>query len=218
MRPRLPSPAMVVALIALIVALSGTAVAAVTYAHNAGAVNGISAVRPNVSTRHAAGKLVATKRHGRDRGRVPAKYLAGVMRGSAQSLTNYVRTVDNTPGAPHRLLSVRGVGRMDAQCADVDPTPGTATTRTTVTFTATAPQGANVSRILGRDIEAGQRPNVFTAPHAQAVTILPSADGLFQVLLQAGQRSVLVVGAARTDSSPGPRAACLLWGTAFTVG
>jgi hypothetical protein len=218
MKPRLPSPAMVVALIALVVALSGTAVAAVTYARNAGAVDGISAVRAGASHRHAAGKLVATNRRGPDRGRLPAKYVAGVMHGSASSLTNYLRTVDNSPGVPRRLVTVDGVGRMDAQCADADPTVGTQSTRTTVSFTATAPQGVNVSRVLGRDIEAGARPNVFAAPRNVPVTILPSADGLFQVLLQAGQRSVLVVGAARTDNSPGPRAACLIWGTAFTTG
>jgi hypothetical protein len=218
MRLRLPSPAMVVALVALVVALSGTAVAAVTYAHNAGAVDGLSAVRAGASHRRAAGKLVATTRRGRDRGRLPATYVAGVMRGGAKSLSSYVRTVDNQPGVPHRLLTVAGVGRMDAQCADADPTPGTATTRTTVTFTASAREGVNVSRLLGRDVEAGARPNVFTAPAGQAVTILPSADGLFQVLLGSRGRSVLVIGAARTDSAPGPRAACLLWGTAFTVG
>jgi hypothetical protein len=218
MKPRLPSPAMVVALIALVVALSGTAVAAVTYANNAGAVDGLSAVRAGASHKRAAGKLVATSRRGPDRGRLPGTFVAGVMHGSAKSLTNYIRTVDNSPGMPRRILTVDGVGRMDAQCADADPAPGTASTRTTVTFTASAPQGVNVSRVLGRDIEAGQRPNVFAAPRGQPVTILPSADGLFLVLLQAGERSVQVMGAARTDNSPGPRAACLLWGTAFTVG
>ena len=218
MRLRLPSPAMVVALIALVVALSGTAVAAVTYARNSGAVDRLSAVRAGASHKRAAGKLVATKRRGANRGRLPATYVAGVMRGAATSLSTYVRTTDNSPGAPRRLLTVDGVGRMDAQCADVDPTPGTATTRTTVTFTATPAQGVNVSRLLGRDVDEGSRPIVFAAPRGQAVTILPSADGLFQVLLQARGRSVLVIGAARTDNSPGPRAACLLWGAAFTVG
>lgn len=218
MKLRPPSPAMVVALVALVVALSGTAVAAVSFARNAGAVDGLSAVRARASNARAAGKLVATNRGGRNRGKLPGRFVADVMRGRAASLSTYVRTVDNEPGVPRRLLTVRGVGHLDAQCADVDPTAGTATTRTTVTFTAKAPQGVNVSRLLGRDIETSTRPNVFSAARNQPVTILPSADGLFQVLLQAKGRSVLVVGAARTDSSPGPRAACLLWGTGFVVG
>ena len=44
MRPRMPSPAMIVALIALFVALSGTAVAVVGYARNAG----VLAVAPHL--------------------------------------------------------------------------------------------------------------------------------------------------------------------------
>jgi hypothetical protein len=50
------------------------------------------------------------------------------------------------------------------------------------------------------------------------VSILATADGLFQAIMTSGRRSVLVTGAARTDNGPGPRAACLIWGTAFRVG
>ena len=64
MKLRLPSPAMVVAVIALIVALSGTAIAAVDFARNAGAVDGKSAVGAKASLRSAAGKLVATSTGG----------------------------------------------------------------------------------------------------------------------------------------------------------
>ena len=64
MRPRRPSPAMVVAVIALVVALSGTAIAAVDYARNAGAVDGKSAVGAQASLGRAAGKLVATAADG----------------------------------------------------------------------------------------------------------------------------------------------------------
>ena len=71
MKLRLPSPAMVVAVIALIVALSGTAIAAVDFAHNAGAVDGKSAVFSGASLSQAAGKLVATNRSGPDKGRLP---------------------------------------------------------------------------------------------------------------------------------------------------
>ena len=63
-----------------------------------------------------------------------------------------------------------------------------------------------------------KRPAVFSAPQGQPVSILASADGLFEVIMEAKGRSVLVTGAARTDNGPGPEAACLLWGTAFRVG
>jgi hypothetical protein len=66
---------MVVALVALVVASSGTAVAAVTYARNAGAVDGKSAVASGASRADAAGRLVATQRTGADRGRIDSRYL-----------------------------------------------------------------------------------------------------------------------------------------------
>ena len=98
------------------------------------------------------------------------------------------------------------------------PTVGTQTTRTSINFTASVNQGVNVSRLLGRDVGAGERPAVFSAPKGQPVSILASADGLFELVMEAKGRSVLVTGAARTDNGPGPQAACLLWGTAFRVG
>jgi hypothetical protein len=215
---RLPSPAMVVAVIALVVALSGSAIAAVDFARNAGAVDGKSAVGARASLREAAGRLVATATGGGGKGRIPARFVDGVMRGGTMSLSKYLRTVDNQAGRSTPLLIVPGIGRFDVQCDDVDPAPGTQTTRTAIDFTASVAQGVNVSRLLGRDIGAGQRPDVFSAPRAQAVPIIASADGLFQVVMEAKGRSVLVTGAARTDNGPGPKAACLIWGTAFRIG
>jgi hypothetical protein len=215
---RLPSPAMVVAVIALVVALSGTAIAAVDFVQNAGAVDGKSAVGARTSLREAAGKLVATSTGGSGKGRIPARFVDGVMRGGTMTLSKYLRTTDNQAGRLTPLLIVPGIGRFDAQCDDVDPAAGTQTTRTSINFTASVSQGVNVSRLLGRDIGAGERPLVFNAPKAQPVSILASADGLFEVIMEARGRSVLVTGAARTDNGPGPQAACLIWGTAFRVG
>ena len=161
---------------------------------------------------------MATASGGPGKGRFPARFVNDVMRGGTQSLSKYLHTVDNQPGRPTPLLIVRGIGRMNAACDDVDPTPGTATTRTSITFRASVRQGVNVSRLLGRDIANAQRPDVFTALPGSAVPVIASADGLFQVLLEAQGRAVLVVGAARTDNAPGPKAACLIWGTAFRVG
>ena len=217
MKLRPPSPAMGVAVIALVVALSSTAFAAVDFARNAGAVDGKSAVGAKASLREAAGKLVATSTGGDGKGRIPARFLDGVMRGGTMTLSKYLHARDNQAGRPTPLLIVPGIGRFDAQCDDVDPTPGTQTTRTSVTFTASVPQGVNVSRLLGRDIGSGERPIVFGAHKGQPVSILASADGLFQLIMEAGARSVLVTGASRTNG-PGPTAACLIWGTAFRVG
>jgi hypothetical protein len=209
---------MVVAVIALIVALSGTAIAAVDFAQNSGAVDGKSAIGAKATLREAAGKLVATSTGGSGKGRIPARFVDGVMRGGTMTLSKYLRTTDNQAGRLTPLLIVPGIGRFDAQCDDVDPTPGTQTTRTSINFIASPSAGVNVSRLLGRDIGAGQRPQVFSAPKGQPVSILASADGLFEVIMQAKSRSVLITGASRTDNAPGPQAACLIWGTAFRVG
>ena len=73
-----PSPAMVVASIALFVSLGGTSIAAVSYVSSAGAVDGKSAVFAGASLSQAAGKLVATNRSGADKGRLPGKFVADV--------------------------------------------------------------------------------------------------------------------------------------------
>src|SRR6195256_259520 len=99
---------MVVAVIALIVALSGTAIAAVDFARNAGAVDGKSAVGAKASLRRAAGKLVATATGGTGKGQIPARFLEGVMRGGTMTLSKYLRTVDNQAGRATALLTIPG--------------------------------------------------------------------------------------------------------------
>ena len=145
---------------------------------------------------------MATSTGGNGKGQIPARFLDGVMRGGTMTLSKYLHAPDNLAGRPTPLLIIPGIGRFDAQCDDVDPTVGTQTTRTSITFTASVNQGVNVSRLLGRDIGAGERPAVFSAPQGQPVSILASADGLFEVIMEAKGRSVLITGAARTDNGP----------------
>lgn len=215
---RRPSPAMVVAIIALVVALSGTAVAAVDFARNAGAVDGKSAVSAHTPLRLAAGKLVATARAGSDRGRIPGRFVSGVMRGGATSLTRYLRAVDNADGPVVPLAIIPGIGRLDAQCRDQDPTVGVKSTQTLVSFTASDERGVNVSRLLGSDIGNSREGVVFTALKNQPVPILQFADSLFQLTLQARNRTVFMTGAARPDLNRTASAACLIFGIGLRVG
>lgn len=217
MRPRMPSPAMVVALIALFVASSGTAVAVVSYAQNAGAVDGKSAVSAKSSLKRAGGKVVATATTGRNRGRIPDRFVSGVMRGGATSLTRYLRVADNSEGPVTALAIIPGIGRIDAQCRDQDPAPGIESTQTVITFTASDPGGVNVSRLLGRDIESGRNAVVTTALKDQPMPILSFADSLFQLVLQARDRTVFVNGASRSDANLTPDAKCLIFGIALRV-
>jgi hypothetical protein len=217
MRLRMPSPAMVVALIALVVSFSGTAFAVVNYARNAGAVDGKSAVSSDSSLRQASGNLVATAGAGRDPGRIPARFLAGVMRGGSTSLTRYIRVVDNQDGPVVPLAIIPKIGRLDAQCRDQDPAPGIESTQTVISFTASERGGVNVSRLLGRDIESARNAVVFTALKDRPVPILSLADNLFQLVLQARNRTVFVTGAGRSDANRSANAACLVFGVALRV-
>lgn len=208
---------MVVALIALFVALSGTAVAVVGYARNAGAVDGKSAVSASSSLSHARGKLVATASAGPNRGRIPDNFVSNVMRGGATSLTRYLRVSDNADGPVVALAIIPRIGRLDAQCRDQDPTPGVESTQTVITFTASEPGGVNVSRLLGRDIESARNAVVFTALKSEPVPILSFADSLFQLVLQARDRTVFINGASRSDANRTADAKCLIFGIGLRV-
>lgn len=218
MRRRMPSPAMVVAIIALVVALSGTAVAAVDFARNAGAVDGHSAVSASASLKRSAGKLVAAATAGPGKGRLPGRFVEDVMRGGSTSLSHYIRAVDNSDGPVVLLATLPGIGRLEAQCRDQDPTPDVKSTQTLVTFTASDERGVNVSRLLGSDIGSSREGVVFTAPKDQPVPIMQFADSLFQVTLQARDRTVFLTGAARPDLNRTAAAACLIFGVGFRVG
>ncbi len=217
MRLRMPSPAMVVAIIALVVSSSGTAVAVVSYARNAGAVDGKSAVSASSSLKRAAGRLVATASAGPGKGRIPGRYVSDVMRGGSTSLTKYLRAVDNQDGPVVPLAIIPRIGRLDAQCRDQDPQPGVKSTRTVITFTASEAGGVNVSRLVGRDIQSARDAIVFTALKDQPVAITNLAENMFQLVLQARDRTVFISGASRTDANLTPNAACLIFGIGLRV-
>lgn len=220
MRRKMPSPSMVVSMIALAIALSGTAVAAVAvdYARNAGKVDGKSAVPASSSPKRAAGKLVATASAGRYKGRLPGGLVSDVMRGATTNLTKYIRVVDNTDGPSVALAIIPGIGRLDAQCRDQDPTTGVESTQTLITFRASDRRGVNVSRLLGRDIDRAQSGVVFSALPNTPVPVINFADPLFQLMLQARERTVLIMGSSRTTANRTADAACLIWGIAMRVG
>jgi hypothetical protein len=133
-----PSPGMVVALIALVLSTSGSAIAAVSYASRAGSVDGYSAVGAGSSLRHAAGNLVATARGGGTAGQIPAKFLAGVVQGTGQPFVQSVQVSDNANLAPVPLVSVPGVGTLSAGCTTKRGTPA-ARTRSPYSRSPTSP-------------------------------------------------------------------------------
>jgi hypothetical protein len=218
MRRRMPSPAMVVALVALVVALSGTAVAAVDFARNAGAVDGKSAVSSNASRSTAAGKLIATQTAGSDKGQIPGRFVNDVMRGGATSISTSLPAVDNQAGRVVAIATIPGMGKFEAQCRDQDPAPNVKSTQTIITFTASEPGGVNVSRLLGRDIDNSRDGIVFTALPNQAAPVISFADTMFQLILQAGKRTVFLSGSARSVANHTASASCLIWGIGLRAG
>jgi hypothetical protein len=134
MRVRRPSPAMVVASIALFVSLGGTSVAAVNFARNAGAVDGKSAVFSGATLDSAAGKLVATNRSGSDKGKVPGKFLADVA--GTTSFAKRFEVADNQTVAPTALATVRGIGTITASCTDENANAGVENPRSDVVATS----------------------------------------------------------------------------------
>ncbi len=220
MKRKLPSPSTVIALVALAVALSGTAVAAVAvdYARRAGAVDGKSAVAASASAKQAAGKLVATAKRGNGRGQLPGRFVNDVMRGGSTNISAFMRVQDNVNGPTRALAIIPGIGRLDAQCADQDPTVGKESTQTIVTFKASEPGGVNVSRLLGRDIDRAQDGVVISAAKDQPVPVINFADTLFQLILQAKSKSVLVMGSSRSNLNNTGDAACLIFGLSLRVG
>src|SRR4051812_26680561 len=97
MKMKRPSPAMAVAFLALVLAMSGTAFAAVNYARNSGAVDGKSAAGSGASNKRAAGKLVTTMAKGDDRGKIRQRYLDldGLARGVTGTFGRGLTVQDN---------------------------------------------------------------------------------------------------------------------------
>src|SRR4029450_10436879 len=102
MKLRRPSPAMVVALIALVMAMTGSAVPAVNFAKNAAPVAATSPVPPSVPRPPAAGRLVATASRGPLKGRIPGKFLdlSSAVRGTSSTFGQSFNVGDNQVLAP----------------------------------------------------------------------------------------------------------------------
>src|SRR3954471_6968032 len=187
MRIRKPSPALVVAFVALVFAMTGTAVAAVSYASNAGAVDGKSAVGASSSTSRAAGRLGATPAGGSTKGQIPARFLAGVVPGSGQPFVQSVPVSDNANLAPVALVGVPGVGTLSAGCDDQAKNPGRENPLTVLSFTDQA--GGPIS--FARTVGSGQ-PAVSAIDNNAVTTAQVPGSTTFSYNLQSGFTNVQI--------------------------
>jgi hypothetical protein len=206
-----PSPSMAVAGVALFVSLGGTSMAAVNYARNAGAVDGKSAVSAGGTTSHAAGRLVATNTSGPDKGRIPARFLAGVPH--TQTFGRAFDVADNAPGAPQTIGDGGSLGTLTATCNDQNANAGVEDPTTTLNFVNTSGATINVARRVGTGEGAvAALANQTVAP----LTIAGSNTFFFHI--EAAGRNLLVNGVVRQDGRGGPAASCLVYGTVMEIG
>jgi hypothetical protein len=205
MRIRRPSPATVISTIALVMATSGTAVAAVDFARNAGAVDKLSAVPAGSSNSRAKGNLVATARGGSNSGQIPNKFLADVP--EAQSFAVPLAVTDNATSAAVDLGSTP-LGKFSVACQDQANAAGTEDPRMQLTFTNTSGGDANIARRAGVS-EA----NVGLLQNGTVDAFTISNSNTFRVHVQKDNVNVIVEGAARQDRPDPANGACFIWGT-----
>ncbi|MDX6670040.1 MAG: hypothetical protein QOI91_403, partial [Solirubrobacteraceae bacterium] len=202
-KPAKPSPAMVVALVALAFAMTGSAAAAVSFAINAGAVDGKSAVAAGSSNAFAAGKLVATRRTGVLKGTIPAKFLDPAA-GQSLSFGTSTDVIDNAGQAPFVIASIPGFGTLQATCGDQKPAAGVEDPTTTVTFTNTSGVAMNFARALG----TGQTAVSGLVPNQTASFVVNGSNTYVINLLKQGT-SLLVNGVVRQDGANSASAFCV---------
>ena len=225
MKLKRPSPAMAVAMVALVMSMTGGAIAAVNFAQNAGAVDGFSAVKAKKGGKaKAAGKLVATYTGGANSGKLPLRIIAGAAsENDVENLAddvpvgrNAARTItvpDNQTTAPEELIDL-GLGDLQVSCTDQQANAGTenASTRVSVANTSGAP--VNLSRTLGNGA-----PTITTLEAGTVHTFTVGQENTFMVQLQGTEnRTVLVEGTAQQAGEGTADSSCIVWATAFLVG
>ena len=204
MRIRRPSPAMVVAIAAFVMASAGTSIAAVSFATNAGAVDGLSAVRAGDPDK-AAGKLIATARTGIRKGTIPNYHLSGVPR--SDTFGQNIAVQDNATGAAI-TLDETAFGRLSMACSDENAAAGNENPTSQISFTNAAPAPLNFARHVGYGtVTAG-----LIQPGTVHALSIPGQNS-FRIHLELFGQNVVYEGFARQIGQGTADAQCLVVGT-----
>lgn len=206
-----PSPAMVVASIALFVALGGTSIAAVSYARTAGKVDGKDAVASSASLAKAAGNLVATASVGPNKGRLPSKFLTDVAR--TQGFGRGIEVTDNAVGAQEPFGGSPGLGTLTASCADQNGRAGAEDPISSIQFVNQSGQTLNVTRTKGNE-----PPVIAPLANGTVSALTIGGSNTFEYQVQLGAATLLIQGTIRQDGRNTPAAGCTLYGTILRVG
>jgi hypothetical protein len=208
MRIRKPSPALVVSIVALVMATTGSAVAAIDFARNAGAVDHLSAVGASSSLTRAAGKLVATARGGSHKGKIPGKFLANVP--ISTTFENAFQVPDNANGAPV-TLNATGFGPVTASCNDQNNKAGVEDPSTTVSFADGTSQTLNIASTVG-----SAAPDVATLAPTALHTVTINGSNTFEFQVELAHVVVEVKGQVRQDGRGTANGVCFIAGEVST--
>jgi hypothetical protein len=210
-----PSPATIISLVALVMATTGTAVAAVSFATNAGAVDKLSAVSAGASNSSAAGKLVATNRLGASKGKFSSKFLPASVSGvgGVSSFGTSADVTDNATGAPVPLTNVAGIGTVTATCSDQSATAGKEDPITTIAYTNASGVPVNLARQIGNQVAA-----VGPVLNGTVASFSIKGSNIFVLNLQKAGTNLTINGVVRQDGAGTPAAACVFYGQAVRVG
>ena len=216
---RLPSPAMVVAIIALVVALSGTAIAAVDFAQQRRRGRrqerrrrqGLAAL----GGRQARGDLDGRQRQGPDPRALPGRRHA---RRDADAVE--VPAHGRQPGrARRRRCSSSRASGASTRSATTSTRRWARRRRAPRSTSRPRSIRASTSRACsGATSAPASAPPSSARPRASRCRSWPAPTGSSRSSWRPrAARSSSPAPRART-TAPGPKAACLLWGTAFRVG
>jgi hypothetical protein len=209
-----PQPATIISIAALVMASTGSAVAAVSFARNAGAVDGKSAVSSGATLNHAAGRLVTTQKKGAGKGTIAQKYLdvGGLARGSTSTFGQSFDVADNATSTPTQIGGIPGLGPLTATCIDQDKTAGREDPQTTITFQNTSGDVVNESRTIG-----GGNPAIGAVLNATQSSFTINGSTTFELHLERKGSNYLVHGVVRQDGKGSAAASCLVYGFALAV-
>lgn len=200
---------MLVALAALVMASTGTAVAAVSFAKNAGAVDHKSAVWASSSRAKAAGKLVTTSAKGTSAGKFLNRFLANVP--YTTTFEKAADVTDNSQGAAFAITKSR-LGALSATCNDQRPATGVEDPTVTFSYANATPDSVNFARETG----ANSTQVVSVAKGAQGAFTV-NGSNTFHVLVEAKGVVSVIDGQVRQDGAQTANARCFVAGMSRTV-
>jgi hypothetical protein len=214
---------MTVAVIALVMSMTGGAIAAVNFAENAGKVDGYDAVKASSGENKRAGNLVATYPRGEKKGKLPVRIVNNAAtKDSVDRLSDIVArgrngallipVTDNATTAAQTLINLE-LGNLQVSCADQQNQAGTENATTRISVTNDSGGGVNFTRQTGTG-----DPVIATLENGIVNTFSVGQQNTFSIQLQgAPDKTVLIEGGARQTGQGTADSACAVWATAIFV-